>query len=154
MRITVQEAQAWAQGEGDSKLTIGTLNAELLNQVEVQVLSALSNSGYDTSTWTNDTTTPKLVRSIIAMLYVAWLYDKAYSEDVDEGNAYAALLRGAAQANIAGILDGTFTLDGAVLTGVAADSPSFYPTDNSSRLSPTDYDSSLGPAAFSMGQRF
>src|SRR5687768_9033200 len=123
MRISLEEANGWNER---TKLDLAELDADMLDQIETQVLAALVNSGYDVSTWVDDLTTPKLVRSVIAMLYIAWYYDKVYAEDAGEGNPYAVLLRQAAAAQIAGILDGTFVLEDDVLVGVSAGSPSFY----------------------------
>jgi hypothetical protein len=150
-RITIDEAQAWSE---DSKVEIAELDAELLNQVETQVLASLANSAYDTSTWVSAATTPSLVRSIIAMMYTAWWYDKHYAEDSGEANAYSTLLRLTAQANVTGILDGTFVLIGETPTGTGADQPSFYPNDTSSAADPSWGDTSAGDAHFSMGSRF
>jgi len=149
-RITLVDANAWSE---KTKLEVVEFDDALLSQVETQVLSALANSGYTISTWVDATTTPPLVKSVIAMLYYAWFYDRSYSEDVGAENNYANQLREIAAVNVAGIVDGTFVLDGLVTTGGASD-PSFYPNDNSSLLDATDDDPSLGGPMFSMGRSF
>jgi hypothetical protein len=146
-RITVKEAQAWAEG---TKLTITALDVDLLEHMEAEVITQLS-SAFDTVTWLDETTTPKLVRTIISKMYVSWVYNRQYSEDVDQGNNYAALLLLNATNLITGLLGGTIELPG--LPDVAG-SPVFYPTDASSSQIPTTDDPSLGPAAFSMGMVF
>ena len=85
--ISVGEAQAWAEG---TKLTISSLDAALEEHLAEEVLRRL-DSPFDVSTWVDSTTTPKLVRTIISKLYVAWLYDRQYSEDIETGSAAAAL---------------------------------------------------------------
>src|SRR5688500_12901367 len=115
-RIAVQDAKDWSE---KTKLDIAVLEDSLVEQLEAQVLAALANSGYDTSTWADSATTPQLVRSIIAMLYVATLYDRAYAEDVETGNAYSKLLRSMATANLAGIIDGTLILEDAAVPEIA-----------------------------------
>lgn len=150
--IELSEANAWTD---KNKLDIAAFDDALLEQVEAQVLSALTNSGYDTSTWADAATTPDLVRAVISMLYVAWLYDRTYSEDVGSQNNYANLLRRNAQANITGIIDGTFPLADGTLLGDAPGSPSFYPNDLSSAADITwSDDTSVGPEKFSMGMTF
>lgn len=149
--ITLAQAQAWTDSE---KLTVAALDDALLTQVQDQVLALLANSQYDTSTWSSTGTTPSLVQDVIAMLYVAWLYDRTYSEDIDDGNAWSKLLRQTAAANIAGILDGTFILIGVTVANPNQDTATFYPNDDSSAMEPTMDDSSLGDAKFSMGMRF
>jgi hypothetical protein len=146
--ITVPEAQAWAEG---TKLTVASLDAELEAHLAEEVIRRL-DSGFDVTGWTNETTTPKLVRTIIAKLYIAWLYDRAYSEDIEQGNNYADRLKINAEALMQGLLDGTIELPGAD-AGTFGE-PAFYPTDASSAQEPTFDDPSLGPAAFAMGMRF
>jgi hypothetical protein len=150
-RISIEEAQAWSE---PTKGTLSDLDAALLIQVEDQVMSMLASSKYDISLWIDAASTPGLVRSIIAMDYVAWLYDRQYSEDSDEGNAWAKMLRATVLANINGILDGTFTLDGIPVVAEGQGTASFYPNDESSAACPTWGDTSTGPPKFSMGMRF
>ena len=145
--ITVPEAQAWAE---QTKLTISTLDTELEAHLAAEVITRLS-SAFDTTTWTSDVTTPKLVRTIISKLYVAWVYDRQYSEDIEQGNNYADRLKQNAEGLMIGLIDGTIELPGLPDT---SGSPAFYPTDASSAQEPTFLDPSLGPAAFSMGKRF
>jgi hypothetical protein len=147
-RIEVQEANAWVE---KTKLQVTEFDAALLAQVESQVLGRLA-AQLDTGTWVSPITTPAMVRTIIAMLYDAWLYDRQYSEDQEELNDYAALLRAQAEALLVGILDGSIPLPEVPTSD--AGQPAFYPTDASSALCPTSADPSLGPAAFSMGDRF
>jgi len=146
-RITAREAQAWVEG---TKLTISTLDTDLLELLEEEVIQQLA-SITDTSIWIDSTSTPRLVRVIISKMYVAWLYDRAYSEDIEQGNNYADRLKDNAQMLMTGLLAGTIELPGVPdISG----SPVFYPTDASSGMEPTSDDPSLGPAAFSMGMRF
>jgi hypothetical protein len=150
-RITVGEAQAWVES---SKLAIASLDTNLLPQIELQVLSRLATQ-YDVSTWSNEATTPKMVRSVIAMLYVAWYYDRQYSEDQEAGNDYAAMLRAQAESLTVGLLDGSVEPDPDNPSATdEPGGPSFYPTDASSALEPTDDDPSLGGEQFSMGMRW
>ena len=148
-RIELSDAQAWVE---KTKLTFAELDPDLLQQVESQVIARLSGQ-FETVTWVDAATTPKMVKSVIAMLYVAWYYDRSYSEDQEQGNDYAALLRASAEALMTGILDGSVDLP-EVPGSPEPGGPSFYPTDASSALSPTLEDPSLGPAAFSMGAKF
>lgn len=148
-RITPSDAQGWGER---TKLDLSTLDASLLNQLESEVIGRL-NSAYDTTLWVDDTTTPELVRTIIAKMYVSWFYDRQYSENQDEGNDYAALLRANAEALMTGLLDGTIDIPGVPQVGSGL-GPIYYPNDASSAMEPTDDDMSLGPAKFSMGKVF
>jgi len=146
-RISVAEAQAWAER---TKLTIAALDLDLEANLAEEVVVRLG-SAFDTSTWVSETTTPKLVRVIISKLYVAWEYDRQYSEDIEAGSNYASRLKDNAEMLMTGLIAGTIELPG--LPDVSG-SPTFYPTDASSSMVPTFDDPSLGPAAFSMGMRF
>lgn len=146
--ITPSDAQGWGER---TKLDLSTLDASLLTQIEAEVLGRL-NSAYDTTVWTSDSNTPALIKVIISKMYVSWFYDRQYSENQDQGNDYAALLRQNAEMLITGILDGTIEIPGLPTTG--SGTPSYYPNDASSALEPTADDPSLGPAKFSMGKTF
>ena len=150
-RITLQMAKGWAE---TTKFNIGELDTDLLDQIETEVLSAVA-SQYDTSLWVDELTTPRLVRTAIAKMYVSWTYNKAYSEDEGVSNEYANRLQANADKIVSGIVDGTLTLDDAVpINTDGAGQPAFYPDDASSAQCPTWDDPSLGPATFSMGLKF
>jgi hypothetical protein len=144
--VTVTAAQAWTES---SKLPIGSIDLELDAQVATQVLGRVA-SAYDTASWVDTPSTPKLIRSVMAMWYVSWLYDRAYSQDPD-GSVYARRLRQWAEDLLKGIISGVIDLDDAVANNLEAGQPAFYPTDQGSAMDPTDDDPSLGPAKFTMG---
>lgn len=147
-RIEASDAKGWGE---PTKLDLSTLDLFLLSQVETEVIGRLTGV-FDVSTWTDYTNTPDLVKVIIAKTYVAWVYDRQYSENQDEGNDYAAMLRANAEMLIIGLLNGTIELPPGVAP--SGGKPSFYPNDASSALTPTPDDLSLGPAKFSMGKAF
>lgn len=145
--ISVADASAWTE---PSKLTIGTIEPKLEEHAAELIINRVSGT-FNTSQWADTSSTPKLIRTLIAMEYVAWLYDRTYS-DLNEGSTYAALLRQTIDSNIAGILAGSITMDDA--TSISPRGPSFYPTDLSSSQEPTYDDPSLGGPAFMMGSVF
>lgn len=147
--FTVAELNAWSE---PTKLTLSAIDSSLELQVATQVLPQLA-SVFNTSTWTNDATTPALVRSIMAMYYVAWIYDRTYSEDA-ESNEYSQLLRTTAQANINGLINGTVILAEDPTANAYSGTPSFYPNDASSALAPTAETPSDGPPSFMIGTVF
>jgi hypothetical protein len=114
--IVVAEAQAWLE---TTKANLGaTLDVELEASIATQVLARVGSS-YDTSTWTDSNTTPKLVRKIIAMKYASWYYQRQYSED-GSANDYALLLNAQAETLLAGIVEGVLELPEAPDEGAAA----------------------------------
>jgi hypothetical protein len=145
--VTKERCQGWAER---TKLTIAALDQDLLGSIQDEVLGRLGSIA-DVTTWITPTTTPTIVQVIISKMYMAWQYDRQYSEDIEGGNNYADRLKMNAEMLMIGLLDGTIGLPG--LPDIAG-SPVFYPTDASSAQAPTDLDPSLGPAAFSMGMRF
>lgn len=146
--IGVADAQAWTE---PTKLPISALDAALEDNVTKLVFGMLTPT-YNTTGWTSEATTPALVRTIIAMHYVAWLYDKHYAQEAEE-SAYANTLRRYADANIAGLLAGTITLDEYVLPAEVFN-PSFFPNDLSSANEPTVDNPSDGGPSFMMGSVF
>lgn len=148
-RIRPEDAQAWAES---TKLPIEQLESDLVSQVETQVLSrlAVAFAPEVTSTWVSHLTTPAMIKSVIAMYYVSWYYEKHYSEEQTNLNDYAVLLRANADLLIQGIVDGSIVIPEAPVP--TQGNPSFYPNDLSSADSPTAQDRSLGDAKFSMGE--
>ena len=147
--ITLAEANAWLE---PTKLTLSAIDSELEAQVTNLIFARLLGT-FDTASWLNVATTPKIVRTIIAMHYVAWTYDKTYSDDA-ESNAYAALLRQYADANLVGLIAGNIELEELPDANVGVSSPSFFPNDASSVREPTQDHPSDGPPSFTMGTVF
>jgi hypothetical protein len=149
-RVDLATIKAWSEA---SKLNIQTIDNELLNQLEEEVLGRIGGT-YDTSVWTTSSNTPLLIRTIFAKLYVSWFYNRAYSEDNDTPNIYAGKLGENAEMLVQGILDGSIVVPGT--TSPTGGNPSFFPNDASSSMDPRDFpeDPSVGPAKFSMNQAF
>ena len=144
--IVMQEAQAWCE---KTKLNLGTsLDDELEASITAQVIGQVAQV-YETSSWVDPDTTPRLVRTVIAMLYVSWIYDRTYSEDADP-SSYGALLRSRAEALLASIISGGVTLP-EITPSVDTGQPAFYPTDASTEDEASDDDASAGPEKFTMG---
>lgn len=146
-RITLAEAQAWGE---PTKLPLPSLDISLVAQVEEQVIARLS-SAYTTITWIDAVTTPRLVRSVIAMFYMSWLYDRAYSED-NELNAWAARLAQMANDLLTEIIEGTIDIPDVPGSGDSLSGPVFYPTDASTAGTASADDWSQGPESFNMGK--
>lgn len=144
--ITVEEANSWTD---KVKLNLSVLDSELEESMATQVLARVSQA-YDTTSWVDTDTTPKLIRKIIAMMYVGWYFQRTYSEE-EETNSYGLMLIAQAERLIEGIVSGSLSLPDSTEPLLNVDAPTFYPTDASSALSPTSDDMSLGGAKFSMG---
>lgn len=153
-RITVREANAWVERtKFQFQTPLAQDQSDLLEQIEEEVLARIDTSAYDTSTWLDSTTTPRLVRVAIAKKFVAWVYRRQYSEDLGDNDAsYAMQLEANAETIITGIVDGSIEIPSEPTTN--AGTPVFYPTDESSASEPTWDDLSLGPEKFSMNQVF
>jgi hypothetical protein len=123
--ITLQDAQAWGEKTKLAPAWQNGLDTSLLEQIQVEVLGNIASVA-DTSTWITPLTTPGLVKTIIAKLYVAWLIDRQYSEDQDL-SSYAALLRTSANSLMTGIVASEIDIPGVIIE--ADGLPSGYPTD-------------------------
>ncbi len=144
--LTVPNVQTWLEA---TKLTVATVESGLETATKFRVIAALSEV-YDTSLWLDDTSTPALVRQVMAMYYAAWYYRRTYSEDTDSSPTYADWLEGLADTMLMGIVDGTLDLIEVVGLSAATGSMDFYPQDN-------NYDSNgyrVDDAKFTMGQVF
>lgn len=148
-RITLAEANAWLE---PTKLTLAAIDPELESQVVNLVFGRLAPV-FETGSWLNDASTPSIVRTIIAMHYVAWTYDKYYSDDA-ESNAYARLLRQYADVNIAALVSGDIELVELPMANDEIKKPAFFPNDVSSANDPTPDNPSDGGPSFLMGSVF
>lgn len=144
--VTLLELNAWNE---PTKSALTDIDAELEKQVAATVLSKLS-SLHDVASWTDATNTPMAVKTIIAMYYISWHYDKTYAADGDHStDDYAKRLRDWAGSLLEDLASGETDIPGE--DPVETGQPAFYPTDASSALEPTSDDPSLGPAKFTMG---
>lgn len=150
--VTVKEVQAWLE---ETKLTLPAVDTDREAQIAEQVIARVVIAYPEAAPgWIDESTTPRLIRSIIAMMYAGWYYDTQYSENPDD-NGYADRLRKAAEDLIAGIVAGS--IDITEVEGLPAiGQPVFYPTDASSApdAKPSLEDPSAGPPLFSMGKVF
>lgn len=148
--VSVSEVQAWLE---TTKLTLTVLDTEMEAHIASITLGQLMIAyPVQAPTWIDSTTTPKIVRSIIAMRYAGWFYDRQYSETPDS-NTYADRLRASADALVAGLVAGS--VDIIEVPGLPVMSePEFFPTDVSSANLASDMYPSDGPPAFTMGQIF
>jgi hypothetical protein len=148
-RVTLAEIQGWVD---PIKLTLASIDTELLANIETETLAKVATV-YDTTTWLDVATTPKLIRTAISKYYASWIIDRMYSENQDEGSDYAKRLCDNADSIIIAILERTI-----IIPEVPADptsfSASYYPNDASSAQTPTADNPSLGGPYFSLGRTF
>ena len=148
-RVAVSEVQAWLE---PAKLTLAALDGALLDQLEEEILVQLSPQ-YTISGWTTPVTTPKIVRVIIAKTYASFYIDRAYSENQDGGNDYAARLMANANMLLTGLISGSIDIPD-VPAANSSSAPSFFPTDASSAQEPTSENPEFGGPYFSLGRVF
>lgn len=124
--LTLTQANGWADGQ---KLVLSSIDSELEAQIVSQVFGAVSEK-YSTVTWLSATSTPKLIVSIISMMYVGYLFHRTYSTDSDPG-LYGTLLIDKAETLLKGVVDGNVALldpyTGAVLTNSVGQTASIAP---------------------------
>lgn len=148
--VTAAECNAWAD---KNKLDLTTVDSDLEASVVAEIFARVSPA-YDVSGWVDNTTTPSLIRKLIAMQYTGWYYLRTYSED-EAPNNYGLLLLGQVSNLLDGIVTGGIVLPEVTVPSVGGLSEGdFYPNDLSSAMDPLTNpdDTSVGPAKFSMGQ--
>lgn len=164
MHVTTDDVQAWLE---PVKASVPSLDPAMEQQISGRVLGELTGGVYPDDTvasWVDFNATPLLIRSVIAMLYAAWYYDRQYSEVGGAegrsgfGTAYGALLRQNAGQLLEGIISGSISLPEVPSAGPTT-SPLFYPTDTSStddalRNNVDKNDVSLGPVMFGVSKVF
>jgi hypothetical protein len=144
-----------------TKLSISSIEPTLELDVSSEVLGRLGETFYAyVPLWIDNTTTPALVKQIMAMYYASWVYDRSFAEvETNESQvSYGATLRAWASKLLTDMISGGVTV-AEILPGGPNSSIVFYPTDASSTTdalqanTDTD-DNSLGPAVFGMSKVF
>lgn len=148
--ITLSDVQAWLE---TTKLNPSTIESNLADQITVALLARLRPVFDSVDTWTSDTTTPKLVKTIISMLYVAALYERSYGDDHEDTDNYAGLLRSMAEANILGLLNGSLQITEDD-SNRDSSSPAYFPNDLSSAQAASSDAPNDGGPYFTMGMTF
>jgi hypothetical protein len=156
--IVTSDVQTWLES---TKLSVASIEPGLEGQMASEVLGRLAEtfSAY-TPLWVDSTTTPAIVKQIIAMYYASWIFDRSYAEVVtnEAQVSYGATIRGWAMKLLNDVITGGVIIP-ELGSGSAATGPIFYPNDVSStwdawRANTDCNDNSLGPAKFGMGMRF
>ena len=148
--ITTAEVNAWLEA---TKLNLSSVDATLEGHSSEIVIDRLA-AVFNVSTWVNESTTPKLVRTLISMYYASYIYDRAYADDATDTSNYAFILRRQADAIIIGLLAGTIIMPEDPVAATAHIDPAYFPNDLSSANSPSSDFPSDGPPSFTMGQVF
>lgn len=78
MYLTTDLVLAWSNG--DKVTWADTVDESLDSQIASQVLAKAARA-FDTTTWIDNDTTPDLILSIIAMIYVGRKFQELYGED-------------------------------------------------------------------------
>jgi hypothetical protein len=154
--VTVADVNAWLER---TKIAVQSVDPTLETTAIARVFGRLS-SMYDVTTWTDASTTPTLVRAMVAMHVAAWTYNRAYTEDSPDGSPYANWLLNEAALWVSQTVDGVLTLTDAAPASTAPTGPSAYPDDSTGASQ--QYDDSgaaiggttSAAAKFYMGTRF
>ena len=131
--VTLPQVQAWLNLTKFSLLP-SHFDEEQANLAADKILGWLEQR-YDTSTWTDDETTPRMVRTLIAMLTASFTLRKAVSED-DGVTTYCDWLEDRVYKIVEGLVDGGIDLPGVDPdpTAPASASAEFYPNNASTQL--------------------
>lgn len=107
-------------------MSLAAVDPQLSESARLIALGKLS-SVYDTTTWVDTGTTPRLVRAAISMLVAAWEYQRAYGEEED--STYGRRRERQAYDLLDGIVNGDITLEEYPEIGAESGTPVFYPND-------------------------
>ena len=154
MHVSVQEVQQWLEV---TKLAVTDVDATLEDTFFNLVAGRLS-ARYDVASWTDETTTPKLVRVVVSMLIAAAVYNRSYAEQIADVSevSYGTRLELSAMSLLGGLADGSTDLVGEEGTESDISGPVFWPTDMATTIAAEEGADADGAAvrAFSMGMRF
>lgn len=134
--------------------------------IEPEVEKAVKDAGfgivslrYNTTTWVDQATTPRLVWTALSMIYAAWWLQRQIGDDTEAeiGQTYPIRLEARGMAILNGIATELIDLPEAdpdpELVGYKT--ALFFPTDESTQLAEDDpCDPNGTPRVFSMGTRF
>jgi hypothetical protein len=146
--LNVKSVQAWLH---QSKYEVTAIDPEL-EKAAKEIYFGEFAQRYDTSSWTNATTTPQLVLTVMSM-YVASVYlRRAVSQD-DGYASYADWLEKRVETICAAIVSGSIELPSPIDTSSSlGGGPLFFPKDSSANLHTSDPEYSA--RAFSMNMEF
>lgn len=152
VHVTAEEIQQWIQ---DSRLLVGSVDPALESSAYSRVVSALAQR-YTTATWTDSTTTPDLIRSVISMLIAAWMINRAHAETVGDVDAYGVHLESSAMVLLGGLADGSILIDDTAVGDYSAGQPGFWPTDMATTIATEEGWDAEGaaPLMFTAGKVF
>lgn len=131
--VTVGDVQVWLDAE---KLELPDNDPLDEDQTFTDIVFSRVGQIYVTTGWTSATTTPAIIRRIIAMLIAANRYNKIYSEEDDAGNRYANKLEARAYDMIGMIVDGQIVVIDPVggLPIANENNPVFWPDDTAGAI--------------------
>jgi hypothetical protein len=150
--LALSQVQAWLQS---TKYPISHVDATI-ETVEATTVIGNLNARYDTSTWTNGTTTPPMVVSIISMKVAAAELRRVAGEE-DGRYEYAKWLEDRANQLTDDIVNAVIDLPGIdpSTASVLGGGPLFWPTDLSTTMAFEDpTQPGTTPQAFGMDRVF
>jgi hypothetical protein len=124
--VTLDEIQQWL---APTKFGLNEIDVELEDTSRSFIFGRLEDR-FDVSTWVDVSTTPDLVRKVVALYIAIMEYERAIAEDYPEGDSYSKRLWSRMETLIDGIIaDEIHIGQDQDETLSALESPAFYPTD-------------------------
>ncbi len=105
MYLKKESVNAWSNSD---KVTWATIDTELESQITSQVLGRVSRV-FDVSAWYDSNTTPKIILSVMAMIYAGRKFQELYGDDSLNSDYGTALITDAKNM-LQNILDGDMDL--------------------------------------------
>ena len=104
--LTTALVNAWTDKD---RLNLTALDLDLESQIASQVIAQASQA-FDTSTWVSEATTPTLIKSVMAMMYVGRIYQNRNIDSVDDLTFYGSKLIQDANSLLNNIISGLIVL--------------------------------------------
>lgn len=122
--VAQPEVQNWLE---PTKTEIRSDPSETIAHVQRRVFGQLSNAFEEVETWLGPSTTPDLVRDIIAMWTAGLIFNKFYAQQSTQFSGYGNMLISDAKSLLQGLIDGSIEIE-EELTEKPKDLPAFWPT--------------------------
>lgn len=101
-----------------------------LEQARIDIVWGKLRNKYDTSGWQDASSTPRLVKTIVALMVAGDVYGRQFAEESTEGIGYGQRRLEEGYALLEGVLEGHYDLGDDVLYWTDdLRTPSFYPTE-------------------------
>lgn len=152
VHVDVTEVQQWIQ---DDRLQVTDVDPVLESSAFSRTVSVLALR-YDTSTWTDATNTPDLIRSVVSMLMAAYIINRSHAEVTGDVDSYGVHLESSALELLGALADGSILVEDDVVSEYSTGQAAVWPTDAATTIAEEEGWDAEGaaPLMFTVGKVF